>query len=533
MLQPFFVAAMQSTGRQSAFRRVACGHVVICALLAAVVAQSPTRDAVTAAGYLLLCVGLVEGAALVGWRLTQMPKSQALEFLLTSPVQPRRLFLAEALVGISRFTLVQFAGLPALGALHFAGRLSFADLTPLMVLPWAWGIASGLLLTAWVYEPRAVRRVGEFIGLVGVLIYLTVGVVAAENLTVWLQQLPFVVGKALFEFVRFLHDMNPFGVVRYWFAPERVDRVAWARAEGLTLAAMLVALAAGARAACRLRGHFHDRHYKPIDSRRPAELERIGDTPLSWWAVRRVMEFSGRINLWLAGGFAVIYAAYTVAGDAWPPWMGRLVFQLFEKWGGVPAVISGLVVMAAVPAVFQYGLWDSTVQDRCARLELLLLTDLSPADYWNASLAASWRRGRGYLAAAAILWAALGISGRVPWPAVVSSAAAGVLLWGFSFAVGFRGFSTGRQTSGLASLLTLGTPLLLVLCVRANNPDLANLLPVGLVFTPLDPGLRPTWYAAYLLLTLGTVALTRFSLARCDGSLRAWYDRNQGLHAAG
>ena len=46
---------------------------------------------------------------------------------------------------------------------------------------------------------------------------------------------------------------------------------------------------------------------------------------------------------------------------------------------------------SAVPAAFQYGLWDSTVRDRCRRLELLLLTDLDGGRYWHASLAAAVR----------------------------------------------------------------------------------------------------------------------------------------------
>ena len=144
----------------------------------------------------------------------------------------------------------------------------------------------------------------------------------------------------------------------------------------------------------RLKGHFHDRHYRPMTDTRLAQTERIGERPLSWWAVRRVMEYSGRVNIWLAGGFGVVYAAYLVAGDHWPAWMGRMVFEIFEKMGGAPALVTGLVVLAAVPAAFQYGLWDSTVQDRCRRLELLLLTDLNGGDYWHASLAAAWRRGR-------------------------------------------------------------------------------------------------------------------------------------------
>jgi hypothetical protein len=109
-----------------------------------------------------------------------------------------------------------------------------------------------------------------------------------------------------------------------------------------------------------------------------------------------------------------------------------------------------MCVLAAVPAVFQYGLWDSTIQNRCQRLELLLLTDLNSRDYWHASLAAAWRRGRGYLAIAAILWVALAVSGRARWYEVHAAAMGGLGLWAFSFAVGFRAFSTGNQASGVA-----------------------------------------------------------------------------------
>jgi hypothetical protein len=33
-------------------------------------------------GHILLVAGVVEGATLIGWRLTQLPRSQALDFLL-------------------------------------------------------------------------------------------------------------------------------------------------------------------------------------------------------------------------------------------------------------------------------------------------------------------------------------------------------------------------------------------------------------------------------------------------------------------
>jgi hypothetical protein len=535
MLRPFFVAAMLAPGRQRAFRRTAVGHVLATAAVG--YAASVRVLSGEALGDLLLILGLVEGAALIGWRLTQLPKSQALEFLLTSPIQPRRLFLAEALVGVCRFGLVQLAGLPVLGGLVLSGAADPLDLVPLGVLPAVCGIAAGLGLTAWVYEPIPVRRIGELVSLGGVLVYLVVGVVAAENLPLWLSQLPPAVGQLFYDLVMFFHTRNPFGVLRYWFGPDRVGWVAWQRVEGITLAAAGFAALAGVRGAFRLRGHFHDRHYRPIRSDRPSQLERIGDRPLSWWAVRRVMEYSGRVNLWLAGGFALVYAAYLVAGDDWPAWMGRLVFQLFEGWGGAPGIAAGLVVMATVPAAFQFGLWDPTAQARCQRLELLLLSDLTAADYWHASASAAWKRGRGYLFAAGVLWLALGVSGRNAWTEVVAAAVGGVVLWGFAFAFGFRAFATGNQTSGLASLLTLGLPMALVGLLSTKSPWagwVAPLLPPGLAYLPLRPDLAPgwAWRLGLLIVSGATIWLTRTGLTRCDVDLRAWYDKNQGAKSA-
>ncbi|MEA2373578.1 MAG: eukaryotic-like serine/threonine-protein kinase, partial [Thermoleophilaceae bacterium] len=100
--------------------------------------------------------------------------------------------------------------------------------------------------------------------------------------------------------------------------------------------------------AARLQGHFRERHYEPVrdvsSERRPA----VGDRPLSWWAVKRVSEYSGRINLWLAGGFGLLYALYIVAADHWPGWMGRHVFQMCDQAGGAAALAAALIV-AALP----------------------------------------------------------------------------------------------------------------------------------------------------------------------------------------
>lgn len=529
MLRPFFTAAMRSPGRQAVFRQTACLNALLVAGLAFGAAHG--RLSGETLGYLLLVLGLVEGAALIGWRLTQLPKSPALEFLLTSPVQPRRLFLAEAVVGVGRFALAWLGGLPPLIGLVYAGVVGWAELLPLGLMPFVWGVVAGLGLTAWVYEPPAVRRVGELVSLLGVQLYLVVGVVAAENLPVWLANLPEWLGKLVYDAVLFFHTMNPFGVVRYWFQSDRAEWLAWERFDRLTLAALGFAILAGARGACRLRGHYHDRHHRPRRADRPDQAALIGDAPLRWWAVRRVMEYSGRVNLWLAGGFCLVYAAYLVAGVHWPTWMGRLVFQLFDGWGGPPAVACAMAVMATVPAAFQFGLWDATIPERCRRLELLLLTNLEPLDYWRASLRAAWVRGRGYLLAAVFLWVALGISGRHTWAEVCAAAVGAGVLWGWAFAVGFRAFATGRQSSGLATLLVLGLPLALFGMIQAGFGRYTGLVPPGLTYAPLAGGFGWPWAVGLVLIGGMAWRLTVVGLGRCDADLRAWYDAHQGTKA--
>src|SRR5205807_8278031 len=125
------------------------------------------------------------------------------------------------------------------------------------------------------------------------------------------------------------------------------------------------------------------------------------------------------------------------------------------------------------------------------RLELLLLTDLSGRDYWHAAAAAAWRRGRGYFGIAMILWSAAAIAGRATVAQTVGALAAAVILWGFSFVLGFRAFARGRKANGLGSLLTLGVPLLTVALAKAGWPTWAALTPPGGAwYALLDP---PSW----------------------------------------
>src|SRR5712692_3888067 len=110
---PFLTLAMTAPNRQWSFRRAVVLHLLVLSALSWTLMHAPPRY-LPFFGDGILIVGIVEGAALVGWRLVQLPKSQALEFLLVSPIQPARVLLAEASVGLARLALVTLCGLPLL-----------------------------------------------------------------------------------------------------------------------------------------------------------------------------------------------------------------------------------------------------------------------------------------------------------------------------------------------------------------------------------------------------------------------------------
>jgi hypothetical protein len=539
-LAPFLIHSMASRARQQAFRCAVVAHLGLLAAAAWLLAMPEPRAAAPILGHLLLVAGIVEGAALVGWRLTQLPKSQALEFLLVSPLRPRQVFLAEALAGLGRLALVTLSGLPVLAVLTAAGCLDPVSLALLLVTPLTWGAVTGLALTVWAYEPRGVRRWGERAMVLLIVLYLAVGVLAAERLKDWLVWLPAAPRQWLLVAMLSAHHDNPFGLLADWLKGD--PWVTWEWTLELEFGAVAVLLLLLARAAGRLHGHFQDLHYQVKKCREGADGTEAGglsfsfvlvpfaflDQPLAWWAVRRVTRYAGRINIWLAGGFGLLYALYTLAGPSWPGWLGREVFLIVDRTGGIPALTTALVLLAAVPAAFQYGLWDSSAQGRCRRLELLLLTQLHGRDYWNAAGAAAWRRGRAYFAVALVLWAAAAASGRMSLPQVLGAAATGVLLWGLYFAMGFRAFARGVQASGLGTLLTLGLPLAAFGLCRVGGPMLAALLPPGGVYSA---GASPPALAALPgpIMTAGlTLALAQRGLRRCDADLRYWYALHHG-----
>ena len=525
MFSPFFKLAAVSPGRQLAFRYlVGCHLILVTAGIA--LARGIQSEGTPLLGHAVLIAGILEGALVLGWRLTQLPKSQSLEFLLVSPLRPRRLFLAETLVGLTRLALVTLAGLPLYLLLMVEGVLLPTDLPAVLLMPWTWGAITGLALVTWAFEPVGVRRWGERIVMVLIVIYLTVGVLAAEKLAVWLRDLPPELGETLLDGVRLFHAYSPFTVLRDVLRdpPHKiVERFLILQGLGLVLLGFLTW-----RAASRLQGHFRDRHYMPVQDVSRQHRPAVGERPLAWWAVKRVSEYSGRVNLWLAGGFALLYAAYTVAGDDWPTWLGRQVFVMFDLMGGVPAMATALVVLAAVPAAFQYGLWDSSAHDRCRRLELLLLTDLDARDYWEAAAAAAWRRGRGYFTVALILWGALLLSGQAGPIQVLAALACGVVLWGLYFALGFRAFSRGMQANSLGMILTLGLPLVVCVLFRADLGAVAALLPPGSVYYPAASEADMAWLPGPLLAGLAAMVLGRQTQRRCVADLRNWYDLHHG-----
>ncbi len=528
MLASFLHLASVSPTRRKAFRLLAGVHVTIFLVLIGGMSLSNDWSSHLGLGNTLLVAGIVEGALLIGWRLTQIPKSQALEFLLVTQLHPGRFLLAEALVGIWRLFLITATGVPFVGFLWAIGTIDGLDAATILAMPFAWGLVTGLGLTAWAYEPLEVRVWGERLMLAGVLFYLVIGVLIAETLPRWLHVFPGFVSEPALAMLLAFHEYNPFGAMR----SAMLDSTAavWGRVVFVTLFGFMMATACLYRAMIRLLAHFHDLHYRPSLLKEDRPRPAVGNRPLSWWAVKRVANYSGRINLWLAAGFTLAYSAFLLAGTAWPHWLGKNVFLTFDSLGGIPMLTTALVLLAAVPAAFQYGLWDSNAQDRCRRLELLLLTDLDGSAYWDAAFAAAWARGRGYFALAGLLWLVGWWTGVFTLGQALMAASAGVVVWGLYFALGFWSFSRGAQANTLGMGLTLLLPLATFVAFRVGLVDFATWLPPGSIF--FAGGTSPLWAIGPIAAGLAALCVARFSLDGCDASLRRWYDRNHGVKVA-
>jgi hypothetical protein len=525
-MQAFFTLAAVAPNRQRSFRAIVVAHLVMLLILFVGLLWKPTTTSSVLFGEIALVAGVIEGALLIGWRLTQIPKSQALEFLLVSAFRPSSVLIAEAAVGTTFLLFTTLAGLPILVLMAGEGLINLEDLPVLLTMPLTFGALTGLGLTTWAYETKRIRRWGEKLAILGVLVYLIVGVLAGERLGEWLSGLPFDWGRNVVAILRLLHEYNPFGAMQ--FAMEHPSwagsRVAWVLSLG-----SVTALALLARCALRLHGHYNDEHYRPLSVRDQGRREPVSPEPLTWWAVKRVSRYAGSINVWLAGGFGLLYAAYTLAGVHWPSWLGQAVFVIFDQVGGLPMLATALMLLATVPAAFQYGLWDSNAQDRCRRLELLLLTDLDGQSYWQAATAAAWRRSRGYFILAMLLWLAAAGAERITWMQMLAGISSGIILWGFYFALGFRAFTRGTQATQLGLALTMLLPLVTCLLAHSDWSRLAVLLPPGSVYFGSTQSPDLWWLIGPLSMAVLTQLIARNALVSCVADLHHWYDGHHGV----
>ncbi|MGL4460951.1 MAG: hypothetical protein ACRC1K_02270, partial [Planctomycetia bacterium] len=165
----------------------------------------------------------------------------------------------------------------------------------------------------------------------------------------------------------------------------------------------------------------------------------------------------------------------------------------------------------------------------CKRLEELLMTPFDMGDYVRASLAASWSRGRWYMASALLLWVVAVSIGRLPAERGLLAAAAGLGMIGLYFALGFRSLAKSADGVRTGFLLTVGLPLLAWALGSSGADWLARWTPPGAVYYALHGPYQPIATIGAALLMGG---LTVYTLRAAHGSfmndLRNWYDVNVG-----
>jgi hypothetical protein len=521
MLIDFLRLAGRSPSRQRVFRLLVMVHVLVLSATALVVMQNQMPRTFSMMGFAHLMLGIVEGALAIGWRLVQWPKSQSLEPLLLANLSSRSVMSGEIAVGMSQMGLLSLSGIPILVML---ASLGWTDGSAIFLLPlqsFLWGSAVGLGLVTWAYETATIRRWGERV--VGVLLaaYFFIGGLAGEHTLGLLRSIP-LVGPYMVEAIWAFHTGHPFAVL---YRIDSGDPHALGSLALVDLLAVVVIGLAWVRSAARLESHYIERHYSPVSSEAVGRRGTMGDEPLTWWAVRRVAEYAGRVNLYLAGGTSILYAAYLVLGSYWPSWLGNRIFLVFEMNGGVATITTILIVLAAVPAAYQYGLWDSSKTDRCRRLETLLTTDLGGMDFKRASWSASWSRGRGYFYSAVILWLAAWISGRMDGLQILTSLGSAWLLLILYFVIGFRQLAVTGGGTSVGFFLCVVVPLTVWGLVHLGADDLARCLPPGMIYfassRPVDPA-----QAALLLMVLlaGGVGWLRLSLTRFDTDIRRSFE---------
>jgi hypothetical protein len=204
-----------------------------------------------------------------------------------------------------------------------------------------------------------------------------------------------------------------------------------------------------------------------------------------------VSRFRGRVNLYLGWTTILLFSTWLVLGNRWPSWLGVQVMLVFQHLGGPVMMGISALQFGLVPVAFLSGLWDSTVQLRIGRLELLLATPLSPRDYLGGCIAAGWTRAKGYLPAVLVVWFAGAYAGQYTW----LTAGALVLLAGIYtllfFAISFRHFAriAGDRAAATWGLgMSVAWPVSSVALLAMNLGHAAALTPLGGMYLL---GIRP------------------------------------------
>src|SRR5262249_25011129 len=143
----------------------------------------------------------------------------------------------------------------------------------------------------WAYESMRVRRWGQRFCVLAIILYLIVGVLIGEHLLHWLRLLPTELGRWILNAFRSFHEDNPFGVIR--LTMEQGPQWVWPKFVRLETFGGILFLLLLVRGAWRLRGHFQDEHYRLISLKEKTKRPEVGDSPLAWWAVKRVTKYSG------------------------------------------------------------------------------------------------------------------------------------------------------------------------------------------------------------------------------------------------
>ncbi|MEK6233322.1 MAG: hypothetical protein N2C14_01270, partial [Planctomycetales bacterium] len=445
------LAMQMKYGPQSMrMRAYAAGAVGILILAWLVRNPSLPSQAVAVVAWTQFLMAVIVGGSLTGWRVTQLPKSRTAEFFLMTPRTDWEIVRIEIVGGMLRTAYVIGANVPFILAMWGGGWITPVEATALIVVPVAAGWTAGLVLAAVAYAPLWVRRFGERMVLVCILVYLVLFGLLTELFVLnfvsyaaqWTQNYRMWVDPA--AMADFINPFRLLGVVGQHSDAQVSGRLA------ATLAVLFgVCLTSYWWLGWRLRRHYLEENYGS-QYRRKGYVKPILENPLAWWTARRVSRFRGNVNLYLGGTTVVLYCGWMLVTEyaaqlsklltpvyltwiaflfssgtadftvrlaeftteaaslpleiGWPAWAGGQLMKMFWFLGGSAVLGVFGVQFGLVPVGFLSGLWDSNQQQRVGRLELLLVTELTARDFLGGSVAAAWTRGKWYLVGVLFLW---------------------------------------------------------------------------------------------------------------------------------